>query len=178
MPSQKLIKKHMCSKPDKIPTNSTMGAQGLDFGHLLVPFAHPFFIKFRDRPNLLNCNKHGVKTILLPLQASHSGIENPLKIHVFSRHPLGPHFSSFYMNLCQKNSIVGPPSKSNGCNIARALLRPLNQSAPQRRPAAPRSHFLYIFIDFGTPQASVLMIWGTILVSFFAFRRTVKHQTQ
>jgi hypothetical protein len=95
----------MFSKPDKIPTNSTMGAQGaqgLNFGHFLGPFGHPFFIKFRDRPNHLNCNKHGVKTLLLPLQASHSGIENPLKIHAFSRHALGPHFSSFYMNLCQK----------------------------------------------------------------------------
>jgi hypothetical protein len=85
-----------------------MGAQGLNFGHFLGPFGHPFFIKFLDRPNLLNCNKHCVKTLLLPFQASHFGIENPLKIHVFSRHPPGPHFSSFYMNLCQKARFWDP----------------------------------------------------------------------
>jgi hypothetical protein len=77
-----------------------MGAQGLNFGHFLAPFGHPFFIKFRDPPNLLNCNKHGVKTLLLPFVASHFGIENPMKIHVFSRHVLGPnfpHFMNFYV---------------------------------------------------------------------------------
>jgi hypothetical protein len=70
-----------------------MGAQSLDFDELLMPFGHPFFIKFRDPPNLLNCNKHGVKTQVL--LASHFGIENPLKIHVFSRHALGPIFLYF-----------------------------------------------------------------------------------
>jgi hypothetical protein len=106
--SQKLIKKHIFSKPHKISKNSTMGAQGLDVGHFLAPCGHPVFIKFRDSPNLLNCNKHGVKTLLLPLLASHFGIENPLKIHVFSRHPPGPNFSSFYMNLCQKARFWDP----------------------------------------------------------------------
>ena len=61
-----------------------------------------FFIKFRNHPNLLNCNKHVVKTLLLPLQASHFGIANLLQIHVFSRHALGPIFSLFNFDLCQK----------------------------------------------------------------------------
>jgi hypothetical protein len=79
-----------------------MGAQGLDVVDFLCHLDTHFSSNFATHPNLLNCNKHGVKTLLLPFQASHFGIENPLKIHVFSRHPLGPHFSSFYINLCQK----------------------------------------------------------------------------
>ena len=158
MPSQKLIKKHMFSKPHKIPTNSTMGAQGLNFGHFLGPFGHPFFIKFRDRPNLLNCNKHGVKTLLLPLLASHFGIENPLKIHVFSRHPPGPIFSSFYMNLCQKARFWDPfkiqwaskwHPQSHFFNIKHVnfiftcspFLNPRNECFPRHPRSSARSHF-------------------------------------
>jgi hypothetical protein len=98
----------MFSKPHKISTNSTMGAQRLDFYHFLAPFDTHFSSNFGTHPNLLNCNKHGVKTLLLPLLASHFGIENLLKIHVFSRHALGPNFSSFYMNLCQKARFLDP----------------------------------------------------------------------
>jgi hypothetical protein len=85
-----------------------MGAQRLDFDYFLMQFGHPFSSNFVTHPNLLNCNKHGVKTLLSPLLASHFGIENLLKFHVFSRHALGPHFSSFYMNLCQKARFWDP----------------------------------------------------------------------
>ena len=114
MPSQKLIKKHMFSKPHKISTNSTMGAQWLNFGHFLGPFGHPFFIKFRDRPNLLNCNKHGVKTLLLPLQASHFGIENPLTNYGFSRH----HFFLILFASMSKNEILGSLQNPVGAKMA------------------------------------------------------------
>ena len=56
-----------------------MGAQWLDVDHLLGLFGHPLFFNFRDHPNLLNCDKHNAKTILLPLQAFHFGIVNQLK---------------------------------------------------------------------------------------------------
>ena len=89
-------KTHQKTHPFKTPQNLKKLDHGrLNFDDFLASFGHPFFIKFRDPPNLLNCNKHGVKTLLLPLLASHFGIENPLKIHVFSRHPLGPIFASF-----------------------------------------------------------------------------------
>ena len=68
-------------------------------------------LNFLTRLNLLNCNKHRAKTSFLLSQASHFGIENPSKIHVFSRHPPGPHFSSFYVILCRKKTIPGPPFK-------------------------------------------------------------------
>jgi hypothetical protein len=118
MPSQKLIKKHILSKPHKFSKNSTMGAQRLDVDHLLAHVDTHFSSNFATHPNLLNCNKHCVKTLLLPFQASHFGIENPLKIHVFSRHALGPNFSSFYLNLCQKSSILGPLQNPMGCKMA------------------------------------------------------------
>ena len=60
-----------------------LGAQWFEFNVLEGPFGHPFFIKFRNRPNLLNCNKHDVKTLLLLFQASHFGIENQLKKFMF-----------------------------------------------------------------------------------------------
>ena len=60
-----------------------MGAQWVDFDDLLGPFGHMLFINFRNHPNLLNCNKHGVQTLLLQFQASHFGIENQLKFMFF-----------------------------------------------------------------------------------------------
>ena len=108
-----------------------MGAHRLDLATFLMPFGHPFFIIFRDPPNLLNCNKHGVKTLLLPLLASHFGIENPLKIHVFSRHALGPNFSSFYMNLYQKPRLLDPLQNPMGCKMAPRITQVTPKPVPQ-----------------------------------------------
>jgi hypothetical protein len=85
-----------------------MGAQWLDFDHFLAPFGYSFSSNFVTHRNLLNCNKHGVKTLLLPLLASHFGIEIPLKIHVFSRHHFGPIFLHFLLELCQKARFWDP----------------------------------------------------------------------
>jgi hypothetical protein len=76
-------KKHILSKPHKISKNSTMGTQMLDVDDLLMPFGHPFSSNFVTHPNLLNCNKDCVKTLLSPLLASHFGIENMLKFMFF-----------------------------------------------------------------------------------------------
>ena len=77
-------------------------AHWLDDDDLLKPFGHPLFIQFRNHPDLLNCNKHGVQILLLPFQASPFGIENQLKFLFFSRRDLRPQFFSFYSLLYAK----------------------------------------------------------------------------
>ena len=92
-----------------------MGAQWLDFDNFLRPLGHSIFTQFRDPPNLLNCNKHDVKTLILQFQAHYFGIEDQLQIHVFSRHAPGPIFYSFYLNLYQKVRFVDPLQNPVGC---------------------------------------------------------------
>ena len=60
---QKMIKKHIIPKPHTISKNATMGAQRLEMYNVLEPFGHPFFIKIRDHPNLLDCNTSHAKLV-------------------------------------------------------------------------------------------------------------------
>ena len=72
-----------------------LGVQNFNLYNLLMPCGLPFSTKFRDRLNLLNCNKYNAKTILLRLNASHFGIKNGSTKHVFLNPFLGHHFSHF-----------------------------------------------------------------------------------
>ena len=125
----------MLSKPYKISKNSTIGTQWFDFDDFGGRFGHPFFIKFRNHPNLLYCNEHYIKTVHLPFQASHFGIENPLKNHRFSRRDLGPHFFKFYSLLCQKARFWDPLQNPVGVKMATT---PFTQWCPKPLNKHPR----------------------------------------
>ena len=60
-----------------------MGAQCLDFDDCLGSFGHPFLIKLRNHPNLLNCNNSTAKLVFHQIRPLNSGIENPLKFMFF-----------------------------------------------------------------------------------------------
>ena len=77
-----------------------MGAQRLDFNNFWRPFGYSFFIKFRNHPNLLDCNKHGAKTLRLPFQAFHFGIANPYFFCDTLLDPIFPHFNLMYDEKC------------------------------------------------------------------------------
>ena len=79
-----------------------------------MPVGPPFTINFRDRLNLSICNTYNAKTSFLPFQASHFGIKNQSKHHVFSYPLLGPHFAYFISILFPTIVDLGTPSKSRG----------------------------------------------------------------
>ena len=80
-----------------------MGAQWLDFDDFLEEFGHPFFIKVRNHPNLVNCNMSPAKLVFYQITALSFGIENPLKFMFFQdaiQDPIFSHFIRFYLQKC------------------------------------------------------------------------------
>jgi hypothetical protein len=67
-----------------------------------------------ERPDLLNCNKHGAIAALLPFRPSPFRIKFPSTFHVFSGTAPGHNFFTCSVDLIRKSLILGPPSKSNG----------------------------------------------------------------
>ena len=138
-----------------------MAAQRLDFDDFLGPFGHLFFIKFRNHPNLLNCNKHNVKTQLLQFQASYFGIENKLEIHSSSRHALGSIFISCYSLYVKiidfwtpfkiKLASIGDPNLTICAQLLQVSYVPLLQAAslePTGDPEATNAPQGLIFNGF------------------------------
>ena len=118
-PNKKTYKNQACRNPSKsLEKSATLDAQGFQFDHLLMPFRLPFSINFRDRLNLLNCNKYNAKTICLQRQASHCGIRNLSTNNVFVKLPSWTSFFSIYLIACfLKRSIWGPLQNPVGAKM-------------------------------------------------------------
>ena len=66
---------------------------------LFRPFGHPFFIKLRNHPNLLNCSMSSAKLVFYQIRPLNFGVENPLEFMFFQdaiQDPMFPHLSRFY----------------------------------------------------------------------------------
>ena len=100
------------SKTSQHLKQHTMGAQRLHFDDLLGPFGHPFFIKFRSHPNLLNCISSPSKIFLL-----HQTLEFWHRKSI-SKTRSRTHCFTFLFESMPKSSIWGPSSKSSGCKRA------------------------------------------------------------
>jgi hypothetical protein len=123
----KTHQKHMFSKPDKIPTNSTMGAQGLNFGHFLAPFGHPFFIKFRDSPKPLKLQQAWCKNTTFTTSGLSFRQRKSIENSCFFKTPSWTLFFLILHESMPKSSILGPLQNPLGCKIATKI-----------RPSAPK----------------------------------------
>ena len=92
-----------------------MGAQMLDFDDLLRPFGHPFFISFRDHPNLFKLQQFICQTRVLPNLALEFWVQMLLQhdspVPFFSAVPSCSHEAPFWptgtpKHLCPHK---GPP---------------------------------------------------------------------
>ena len=86
----------------KISKCRPLGAQGSIFESFWEPFRHRFSIKFRKRPKLIFCNRYQLILLFWHSKASHFGIKNQPKFHVFSGMVFGTPFSHFFKILCRK----------------------------------------------------------------------------
>jgi hypothetical protein len=77
-----------------------------DFWHPFCDYFSHLFSKFE---NSVFEQQYCTLASFRPPETSPFRIDFSLENHVFSRHPLGPHFSSFYVDLLQNLSIKIPP---------------------------------------------------------------------
>ena len=117
----------------------------------------PFFIEFREHPNLLNCNRHNVKTLLFSSSGLSFWHRKSIKIHVFSRSDPGAHFSSFYWLPCQTTGFwtsfkikwapIGDQNRTCAPKCCKNLMspwtrvRPWNRLVLQKPPKRHRGSF-------------------------------------
>ena len=92
----------------KISKCRPLGAQGSIFESFWEPLRHRFSIKFRKRPKLIFCNRYKLILLFWHSKASHFGIKNQPKFHVFSGMVFGTPFSHFFKILCQKGDFGTP----------------------------------------------------------------------
>ena len=145
-----------------------MGAQWFDFDDFLKPFGDPFFIKFRNHPNLLKLQHVACQTHFLPDQALEFWHRKSIEIHVFSRRDPGPHFFSFYSLLCQTTRFGDPLRNPIGVKMASKIIKlapkcsqnasgaltfywSWNRLASERSPEAPEGSFCMICCAFWDP---------------------------
>ena len=131
--------------------------------HLSIHFS----LNFVSHPNLLNCNKDNVKTLLLPPQAFHLGIENQLKFIFFQDAIQDPIFYHF-IRFCPKIRFGDPLQNPVGCKMAPKITqvapkgsqkasdaltfsRSWNRLASKRSPEAPEGSFCMICCAFWDP---------------------------
>ena len=101
---QKFIKNPTSIKPSQNLRNRTPERPKLDFGAILVAFWHPFSdhfsCLFAKCENSVFEQQYSTLASFRPPETSPFRIDFGSKKHVFPRHPPGPHFSSFYVDLC------------------------------------------------------------------------------
>ena len=84
-----------------------MGAQWLDFDDFLKPFGHPFPIKIRNHPNLVNCKKAPTK-LVFPAKAFAFWHQKSNEIQVFQDAIHDPIFSDFIWISANKLDLWTP----------------------------------------------------------------------
>mgnify|MGYP000004933378 CR=1 FL=1 len=122
-----------------------MGAQWLDFVDLLEPCGHQVFIKNRNHPNLVNCNRSPAKLVFYHLRPLDFGIESPMEFFFFfcfSRRDPGPHFILFYLNLCQKTRFWDTLKNLAGAKIA-SKINKVAQKQPESIRNASARHIVF-----------------------------------
>ena len=132
-----------------------MGAQWLDFDDLLEPFGHQLFIKNRNHPNLVNCNRSPAKHVFYHLRPLNLGIESPMKFMFFQDAIQDP---IFFLNPCQQTRLLDTLQNLAGAKIASKINKVAQKTTRKYLARICKTHI------FPRPVSERLL--GTISLEF------------
>jgi len=107
-PIENAPKIHLPKRHPKISKFRPCGAQASFLHPFREPFLDSFLMNTLKSRNLLKRNKHRTGALQSPIRASHFGIKNQCKFHVFSGIVFGNPFSHIFQNSFQKGIFCVP----------------------------------------------------------------------